>query len=200
MSKPTLKGETVREYLQNYPKTSKKTLAEKVYKEHRLLFKDVEEARSLIRYYTSASGKRTRKMVHNPIEHNTNFSRENPFGLPESDAKPFEPYILPKANNNILFLSDLHLPYHDIKALTIALEYGKANNVNTIYLNGDIMDCHHASDHEKDPHKRNMKEEFDIARNFLDTIKEHFPKAKIFYKEGNHERRSEEHTSELQSH
>lgn len=185
------KSEIVRKYLEKFPNTSKKSLAEKIYNENQLLFKNGEDARSAIRYATGSSGKLNRSWKTEKIEHNTNFSRENPYGLPESDAKPFEPYLMPKANNNILFLSDIHLPYHDISALTIALEYGKKHNVNTIYLNGDIMDCYQASFHEKDPKKRDMANEFEVCRQFLDLLKREFPKAKIYYKEGNHEMRWE---------
>lgn len=191
MGKPTLKNEIVRKYLKKFPKSSKKSLAEKIYKENQLLFDNPEKVRSVIRYITGSNGKQARKEVSNMVEHKSEHSRDNPFGLPESDAKPFEPYILPKANNNILFLSDIHLPYHDIKALTIALEYGKKHNVNTIYLNGDIMDCYAASFHEKDPRKRDMSSEFEVAREFLKTLVRNFPKAKIFYKCGNHEMRWE---------
>lgn len=187
----TDKGKIVRDYLQRFPNTSKKSLAEKIYKENQLIFKDSEEARRVIRYHTGSSGNNHRNKAKDQIKHETNFSTTNPFGLPESDAKPFTPYILPKANNNILFLSDIHLPYHDIEALTIALEYGKKHNVNTIYLNGDILDCYQASFHEKDPKKRDLANEFEIGRQFIDLLIREFPTAKIFYKEGNHEMRWE---------
>lgn len=176
-------GQLVKEYLHKYPSASKKTIAEKLYKDNPLVFKDTESARRMVRYYTGANGKHTYK---NPIMRDTNFSNTNPYGLPESDAAEFKPYTLPKANNNILLLSDIHLPYHDIKALTIALNYGKQHNINTIYLNGDIMDFYKASFHEQDPKKRDLSHEFKVAGEFLDLLKREFPTAKIFWKEGNH--------------
>lgn len=115
----------------------------------------------------------------------------NPYNIPESDSNLFKPYKLPKANDNILFLSDIHLPYHDIEAITLALDYGKKNKINTIYLNGDIMDFYKASFHEQDPKKRDLAYEFDVCRNFIDLLKKNFPNAKVFYKEGNHEQRWE---------
>lgn len=189
--KLTTKGETVLKYLKRFPNTSKKSLAEKIYKDNSLLFKDVEDARSSIRVHTGASGSKARSDIKSTVEHKTDFSRENPYGLPPTEAKPFEPYILPKANNNILFLTDIHLPYHDIDALTLALDYGKEKKVNTIWLNGDIMDCYQASTHEKDPKKRDMSYELQVCRDFLDLLKKEFPLAKIFYKSGNHEQRWE---------
>ena len=150
MPKISIAANLVIEYLHKFPNASKKTIAEKLYADNPLVFNDVESARSKVRYYTGAYGKLTYK---NPIMRDTNFSNTNPYGLPESDAAEFKPYTLPKANNNILFLSDIHLPYHDIKALTIALDYGKQHKINTIYLNGDIMDFYKASFHEQDPKK-----------------------------------------------
>lgn len=179
----------VLEYLENFPNTSKRTLAEKIYNSNKILFKDSEDARDVIKRLTGAKGGKIRHLKK--IDHVTNFSGDNPYGLPQTEAKPFEPYILPKANNNILFLSDIHLPYHDMNALTLALNYGKEKDVNTIYLNGDIIDCYKASFHEQDPKKRDMSYEFDVARQFLDLLIKEFPKAKIFYKQGNHEMRWE---------
>jgi len=184
-------GRVVRQYLKKFPNTSKRTIAAKLLKDHPLLFNSEETARTAIRYHTGANGSKDKKKAIDIIEHKTNFSSSNPYGLPPTEAKPFEPYILPKASNNILFLTDIHLPYHDINALTLALKYGKERNVNTIYLNGDIMDCYKASFHEQNPNNRDMSYELEQCREFLDLLKREFPNAKIFYKEGNHEMRWE---------
>ena len=190
-SQPTEVGKVVRDYLKRFPKTSKHTLAQKLLHDNPLLFNSVESARSAIRYHTGANGNGNRKAAKNQITTTANFSAQNPFGLPPSEAKEFEPYILPKASNNILFLTDIHLPYHDINALTLALQYGKERNVNTIYLNGDILDCYKASFHEQDPKNRDMSYELEQGRQFIDLLKREFPTAKIFWKEGNHEMRWE---------
>ena len=184
--KKAVKTKLAKEIVEQFPKSSKKTLAEKLYNRNKELFTDKEDARFFIRYATGSTGK---KLLANKIEHNSGFSATNPFGLPPSEAVPFEPYVLPKACNNILFLSDIHLPYHDINALTVALDYGQKNNINTIYLNGDIMDFYKASFHEQDHKKRDISYEFEIARQFLDLLQKKFPNAKIFFKEGNHEHR-----------
>jgi len=189
MRKLGIKGTIALEYLEKFPDSSKRAIAEVIFLDNPLLFKDKEEARSLLRYYTGTSGERTAK--YKKVNHNPMHTRENPYGLPPTEAKAFVPYILPKANNNILFLTDIHLPYHDINALTLALDYGKEKNINTIYLNGDIMDCYKASFHEQDPSRRDMSYELEQCRNFLDLLKKEFPKAKIFYRAGNHENRWE---------
>lgn len=188
MKKQSERIRLVTEALLNFPKSSKHTIAEVVYQNNKLLFKDKEDARAVVRYCTGSAGTRIAAKI---IPHQTNFTHSNPFGLPPTEAKPFEPYILPKASNNILFLSDIHLPYHDINALTLALEYGKQKNVNTIYLNGDILDCYKASFHEQDPKNRDMAYELEQGRQFIDLLKREFPKAKIYYRAGNHELRWE---------
>ena len=185
---PTPKIEKATEYIGRFKGFSKNSIATKLYNDNQLLYKNVEDARHVIRRLTGATGKLSSKK---PISHMTNFSAQNPFGLPQSEAQPFEIYKLPKANNNILFLSDIHLPYHDMQALTLALEYGKKNNINTIYLNGDILDMYKASFHEQDPSKRDLAHELEQAKQFIDILKKQFPTAKIFYKEGNHEMRWE---------
>lgn len=186
----TTKGDIVKEYIKKYPNASKNTLAEKIFNANPLLFKDKEDARSVIRYYTGSFGTKGAP-TSKQIEMKSNFSAANPYGLPESDEKPSVPYVMPTANNNILVLSDIHLPYQNNEALTLALDYGKKHEINTILLLGDIMDFHKASFHEQNPSARDLTYEFEICRQFLDVLAKHFPQAKIFYKEGNHEKRWE---------
>lgn len=191
MRPTTQTGKISKEYIEKFPNSSKNTLAEKMFNENPLVFKDAEHARTVIRHYTGAGGKKTRKPTATNLVMESDFSRENPYGLPESEEKPSVIYKMPTANNNILVLSDVHLPYQNNKALTLALDYGKKENINTILLLGDIMDMHKASFHEQDPKKRDLTYEFEICRQFLDVLKNAFPNAKIFYKEGNHEVRWE---------
>lgn len=187
MIKEKPSGKIVKQYLAKFPNTPTRTLAKVVINDYPSIFLDFEQARGLIKYYRGLlkSQQPTDKTFINQKKHDF----KNPFELPESDAKQFEQFVLPKGNNRILFLSDIHIPYHDIEALTIALKYGKEKKINTIYLNGDIMDCYQASDHEKDPTKRNLKYELEATAEFLQSLKKYFPEAKIYFKEGNHEKR-----------
>ncbi len=83
----------------------------------------------------------------------------NTFDLPPSQESNYQPYKLPINHNNILIIGDIHVPYHNIPALTLALKYGLENGVNTILLNGDIIDFYAISRFEKDPRKRNFGHE-----------------------------------------
>jgi predicted phosphodiesterase len=183
----TTKGEVVREYLAMFPKSSKKGIARLLVKEHPLLFHSIDQARILIRSHTGTSGKHAKKYMKNQIKHETNFSRENPYGIPTSYELVREPFVLPKVENNILIISDLHIPYHNIAALECALDYGVKNKVNTVFINGDLLDFHGLSRFLKDPRKRNVKEEMDACIEFLTGLRKTFPKASIYYHHGNHD-------------
>jgi predicted phosphodiesterase len=111
---------------------------------------------------------------------------KNPYNLPESYQEKREPFILPKVCNNILLISDLHIPYHDIEAITIALDYGKKENVNTIFINGDLIDNSQVSRFEKDMKKRSVKQEFDATKEFLVQLRATFHDASIYWLKGNH--------------
>ena len=113
--------------------------------------------------------------------------QSNPLDLPPSQEANYKPFKLPINHNNILLLSDIHVPYHNIQALTLALKYGLENEVNTILLNGDIIDFYAISRFEKDPRKRNFGHEVLMTRQFLATLRKLFPNAAIYYKCGNHD-------------
>jgi len=113
--------------------------------------------------------------------------KEPEFILPESLYEEYLPYCLFPSDNKILILNDIHIPFHDSKALLTALKYGRDKNVNTIILNGDIIDLYSESKFNRIPRLRNTKVEIDLTRQFLTMLRERFPKAKIIYKEGNHE-------------
>jgi predicted phosphodiesterase len=90
-----------------------------------------------------------------------------------------------------LVLSDIHVPYHDLRALTASLDMGKKRGCDLVLLNGDIADCYSISDWVKDPRQRNFPEEVKTTREFLTAVRARFPKARIIWKKGNHEDRLE---------
>lgn len=86
----------------------------------------------------------------------------------------------------ILVLNDIHIPFHDRRALNIALQYAK--ECDTILLNGDIIDFHGLSRFIKNPEKSFINREILIAKEFLELLRAKF-KGEILYKIGNHEDR-----------
>lgn len=187
----SIKTQLAREVCKKFPKHADKTIASKLYKDNPLVYKDVEDARSSVRYIRGHAGSHSRKHIAEkslvtPVKNDS-----NPYKLPESYAEPKEPFVLPKAHNNILLISDLHIPYHDINAITVAIDYGKKNKVNTVFINGDLIDFYMLSRFEKDPRKRGVKAEFDATKEILRVIRKAFPNAAIYFHLGNHDMRYE---------
>lgn len=185
------KSDIVKPYLQRFPDHADLTLAKKIYKENSIAFKDVECVRSTIRRLRGHKGRidinsLSDKSFIKPVTGNT-----NPYKLPESDEQERKPFILPAACNNILLISDLHIPYHSIDAITAALDYGKKEKVNTIFINGDLVDFYQISRFEKDPRKRSVKYEFDATKEFLRVLRKTFKHAQIYWSMGNHDTRYE---------
>lgn len=161
-------------------------LARIMYKENELLFKDIEDARNRLRYIEGKSGDRDRPQVKGTPYFKEGERPKNPYDLPKSYQEKREPFKLPILCNNVLLLSDLHIPYHDIEAITIALDYGVKNNINTVFINGDLIDNHKVSRFQSDPSKRDPKEEFAATKDFLKTLRKTFPTASIYWLKGNH--------------
>lgn len=118
-------------------------------------------------------------------------SRTNPYKLPVSDESTYEPYVMPKECQRILVLPDIHVPYHNIEAITAAIDYGKKQEADTILINGDFLDCYSISSFEKDPRKRRFSEELQMGKEILRILREQFPDAHMVYQLGNHEDRYE---------
>ena len=188
MTKQPTKSELARELRSRFPDAPTLTLAKKLAKEHFETFLSVEEARSILRYIEGKNGLKSRK----DLGHKTTFVKEkerskNPFNLPKSYAKGRKHFDI--KGQKVLILSDIHIPYHDIDALSVAIQTGIDEGVDTVVLNGDALDCHMISDFVKDPKKRKFKDELYAMRSFLSELRGQFPQAEIVYKEGNHEER-----------
>jgi len=180
------KSDIAREFRKEFPDMPTLKLARIMYADNNLIFKDVEDSRNFLRYIEGKKGAAYKHKFKHTEFHMAESRRTNPYNLPKSYEEQRDPYILPVCCNNILLISDLHIPYHNIDAITIALDYGKKEKVNTIFINGDLIDCHSVSKFESDPKKRSIKEEFDATKEFLVQLRKAFPKALIYWLKGNH--------------
>jgi len=190
MAKTEQQGKLIKEYLKKFPTLSKRALARKLKGENPLVFNTSEDAiRSSINYYTtppnSNRGSRSADKVF--LKEFLDLKKS----LPKGESDKIAPYHLPKGRGRVLLLSDIHFPYHDDDALFAALEYGIEKEADTIWLNGDIMDCYQLSRFEHNPSKRDFKYEIDITKQFLQGLRNMFPNALIIYKIANHECRWE---------
>lgn len=184
-----LKSSTAREWRGKYPNYPSLKLARIMYKENNLLFKNIEDARSSLRYIEGKTGARLKKQVST-----TEFIKDearpyNPYKLPNSDERDFSPFVL-KGYKNIGIMSDIHIPYHSVLAVTSAIRYLKDAKIDALILNGDIIDCHKLSRFTTNPKDRNFAYELDTFKDFFSILKKEL-KCKIFFKIGNHEERYE---------
>lgn len=165
-------------------------LARLIFNKEPGLFKKIDNARSALRYIEGKNGNRKNKYTNPPQMIKTERPK-NPYNIPQSYEEKREPFVLPLGCNNILLISDLHIPYHNIDAISLAFDYGLQNKVNTILINGDLMDCATVSKFEPDLKKRKLKEEFDLTKDFLRQLRFTFPDAHIYWLKGNHDIRWE---------
>lgn len=186
----SITGEIVKRYLDKYDAVPSKTLARIIYSENKEAFTDAEHARSTIRTYRGRNGNIARKTIKSTKHY---LPEPFKFDIPKSDAKEWLPYHIPVELKRGLIIADVHLPYHDEAALDVALQDARKFKCDFIVLNGDIIDCYKLSRFNPDPRARNFADELQICRDFLKSLRKGFPKAKIIYKEGNHERRYEDY-------
>lgn len=177
-----------REYRDRYGmKMATRRLAKKLYSENKKLFKDVEDARSCLRYIEGKQGEGKKKYVDNPETSSYILEGErprNPYNLPNSDETFFTPYHL-KANR-VAIVSDIHAPYHSISAVTTALDFIKKEKPDTVLINGDLFDFYKLSRFMQDPSKRDFAQEIQIGCDLIKIIQKE-TKARIILKYGNHE-------------
>jgi len=168
----------------------KKKMARLFHAEHPLRFSCEESVRKAIQSLTGKSGAQKRKdivdggLFDENKEHN---GTHNPYNLPVSDETVWEPYIL--EGKRIFMLSDVHVPYHNIPALTAAITWAKKRNPDTILLNGDTIDFYMISRFGKDPKKRSFGGELQAFTELIAALRAEFPSARIIFKDGNHEER-----------
>lgn len=182
------KANIAREYRLKYGmKMPTLALSRLMYNENKEVFKNVEDARTRLRYIEGKTGERDRKVMAKKEMIMTEERPKNPYKLPESEETKYEPYYIKE--KKIAVLSDVHIPYHSIESLTACFDFLKYEKPEAILLNGDILDFYQLSRFGKDPRKRSVAHELHAAREFLDVLSQFG--AKIYYKIGNHEERYE---------
>jgi len=188
-----LKLDIVREYIAKFPGTPKQTVARIIFKENPAVWTSLEQVRNLVRSVTGSKGVQSRIDIKDKSLYGPPGKQGDPFGKLPPGLTHFRQWgfhVVPNCKR-ALILADLHIPYHDRKALKIALEAGKEFDPTHIILNGDFCDFFSVSFWEKDPRKRDLQGEIATSREVLEIIREGFPKAKIIFKNGNHEDRWE---------
>jgi len=187
-----LKKDIVEQYLRKYSDENnqltmpKQTLARLIYNENHGLFPTIQAVRSWVRILTGAKVNSTSKAIPEFVQKSTI----------EEGMRKLKLYTkLPEYKDTILkpgvwgVMSDVHFPEHDAPAVTASLEYFKAQNVDGIILNGDIIDMYEVSRFIREVGRPSIREELEMTRNFFTLLREQFGDIPIIYKFGNHEER-----------
>lgn len=112
------------------------------------------------------------------------------YDLPQSFEEKFEHFHLPEHLRNVGIMNDMHIPYHSIAAINETMNYFISKKVDSIFLNGDILDCYMLSIFNPDPRYRLFKDEIEDFKQFILSLRKYVTK-NIFFKLGNHEERYE---------
>jgi predicted phosphodiesterase len=187
----TINGNVACNYLEKYRNLPTRSIARMLCKQEPVLFPDLENCRRMLRQYRGAAGDFKRGLNYAAKQFYRPPGNQNDGHIPLPE--PIEQ--LPNWKVQLLWfkralvISDIHIPFHDKQALTVALAHGKKLGVDCIILDGDVMDFHAVSFWDKDPRHRELENELEMGRLFLESLRDRFPKARIIYKEGNHEER-----------
>ena len=152
---------TAREYREKYPDHKvwyDSKLAKLMFAEANGLYESDEAARESLRIISGKHGAKNRKYQ---INKSLVTKEPAPFNvkMPESWAKVKPVFKLPIACNKIGFMADFQSPFHDEKAIIVFVNWLKSKGINTLFLNGDIVDFWGISEYIKDPRQRNFAEE-----------------------------------------
>lgn len=109
--------------------------------------------------------------------------------LPEPFVTTWEPFDT-EIPGVWAILSDLHIPYHDNRAILKAVGEAKDRNAVGLILNGDVFDFYQLSRFHKDPSKPRLIDEIEKGRQFFEWLRSQLPRARIIFKEGNHDARA----------
>jgi len=120
---------------------------------------------------------------------NPDSEEDLPFFLDFEDGEIDLPSSLIIDHRKTLVLSDIHLGFHDRDAIETAIKFGRKSKVDAILLNGDILDFYGLSRFDKLKSNVTLRKEIRLARELFRLLRQTFPEATIYYKEGNHEER-----------
>lgn len=192
----SMAGQIALDTLRRFPKTATHTLARKLRVEHPEVFTSQEHARTHLRQRRGSMGEKNRatmKVAEEAVRTNEEAAQAalNPFGLPASDSVLYLPYIVPAGLDRILVLGDLHIPFHDVQALSAAIKWAKDRKVQAVILNGDVLDCYQLSRFTRNPKQRSFGEELKAGKEVIDIIRRELQPELLIYKLGNHEDRYE---------
>lgn len=172
-------GSAVIDYVKLYPSLPSRTIAKMIVKDIPGLFRDLEAARRMVRYYRGTHGKKDRDHAFETIPQIT---------IPVPEPELFKIIEL-EDSLPMMVSSDWHVPYHDEDAVESFLERTLEFKPKTILILGDFFDFYQCSKFERDPRARDLPSELEAGYAMLLELRRLNPKARIILKYGNHDER-----------
>jgi len=176
------KAYLARKIIEQFPHASKKELGKILFQKYPLRFSSEEVGRQFIRFVTGTCGSQTIIQTD---------KYKGPLSIPKGQLNDYSHYTV--KGERVGILSDIHIPYHDSEPLDISVRELQKQKIDTLILNGDIIDCYQESNFVKNPTKDSIKIEIEILCHFIKDLQKAFRGAKIIYKFGNHEDRWEKY-------
>lgn len=176
----TKNADIVKAYLREHPDTPSRTIAMYLDARYPGSWSSFEACYSMVRRYRGNAGERSRK----DREGKETFVR-----IP-APARKKKQQVKLTTPGRWLIISDLHVPYHDQRAVEAAINYGIEQRCDHLLINGDALDCYQQSCWVKDPNQRSTDKEILLLKKLLHGVKDNF-KGERVYKIGNHEERIE---------
>jgi predicted phosphodiesterase len=187
------KSEIIRQYIDknklsyDYPS---RTIARDLYQMYPQLWNSLEAVRKSVLYVRGNIGEKKKVIVSPELKKYFRESRDPSIVGKEYNLNPIK-IGLPDIHykyKKALILSDIHIPYHDLDVLMVAIEHGVKSGIDSIYLNGDILDCAAISRFLRESYAPTISEEREMFFEFVEYLKTNV-NVPITFKMGNHEER-----------
>lgn len=181
------KTDLVRKFITENPEfTSKKGIARELIKQYPKKFKDLEDARGVVRIVTGSHGERERKHRTNPkftkFFYN-GFDKWVTENLNQEKAPWADPFVIPATIKELTIGADFHSIHLDDKVLQKMLK--ATPNKEAFLLNGDLVDSESLSRHLKGASTVPYEHEIEMCHKILEGLKQEFDH--VYFKEGNHD-------------
>ena len=174
----TEKSRTAERYIKANPTLGNRTIGRLLLENHPDVYKNLEEARSSVRWLRGVTGKeyQTRRLPTYTM-------------VREEDLQPDEswqePYRIADSIKRLGVISDLHGVFLDKEAFDLAIHTLEKEKVQSILINGDLMDQHWLGRWIKNPNAKGFDEELGLVRNIVTELSKRFKN--VYFKEGNHD-------------
>lgn len=187
-----LGADLARQILERHPTISSAAAARALIAANPGVYPSENAARCAVRAARGAIGKKNWKQTTHPRDP-ADAERCRTWGelIPDPDPSGWREHDLPADVGRWLWLSDIHMPFHDKTALTLALEHGESVGCDGVLLMGDVLDLYRFSKFCRDPNARSGRGEWEMFLRFVDAIVSRLRPKRIIWKLGNHEQRWE---------